>query len=91
MDWFNNTEIGLDPNNSVIKRLRCMPFSKQPCLHILGSEKKIIQNFGFNIQKEKKDFFFFCWSACVTYPAYCIYNYFFKELITPSDYYIYQK
>ena len=23
-DWIANTEIGLDPNNSVIKRLRCM-------------------------------------------------------------------
>ena len=23
MDWIANTEIGLDPSNSVIKRLRC--------------------------------------------------------------------
>ena len=27
MDWIANTEIVLDPNNSVIKRLRCTGFS----------------------------------------------------------------
>ena len=29
MDWIANTEIGLDPNNSVIKRLRCTSFILQ--------------------------------------------------------------
>ena len=52
-DWIDNTEIVLDPNNSVIKRFRCTTFVWRNEINYCELHKEIIMKFYIRQRKHR--------------------------------------